>query len=85
VYIKDTKHFSTLWQVVTGPNGFGMGIETCFAVGCGGPVIRGTVALSIAEVIEQFRQDTSPLDLSFAVRIKTKYRAHSHPKERGAK
>ena len=80
MYIKDTKHFSTLWRVATGPNGFGMGIETYFAVGCGGPVIRGTAAPSIAEVIEQFRQDTSPLDLSFAVHSKTKYCAHSPSK-----
>jgi hypothetical protein len=52
--------------------GFGMGVEAYFAVGCGGPVIRGTAAPSIAEVIEQFRRDTSPLDLSFVVHSKTK-------------
>jgi hypothetical protein len=57
-----------------------MGIETYFAVGCGGPVIRGTATPSIVEVIEQFRQDTSPLDLSFAVHSKTKYCAHSPSK-----
>ena len=73
MYIKDTKHFSTLWRVATGPNGFGMGIETYFPVGCGGPVIRGTAAPLIAEVIEQFGQDTSPLDFlsQFTAKLST--------------